>query len=147
MPTTISGIPRSQISANNTLYTSDAALGAGTVTSSAILIGDAYVAADLVVKATISGTTTLNVYIQKQLADGSWSDVVSFTQITATGGRTATVYPVNATADAAIQDAALTAGSIRATLIGKMIRVKGVVAGASPNCQFTVYGDFFKLWS
>jgi hypothetical protein len=126
-----------------TLYASDAALGTGTVTSGDITGLIPYSMADIVVDATISGTTTLNVYVQKLLPNGSYTDIISFTQISATGKRYAAFLPNAATADQAIQDAALTAGTIAKNSLGAVWRIKGVVAGASANAQFNVYADFY----
>ncbi len=134
--------PTSQL--NKALYTSDTHLAAGTVTSDAISGLNMFGAADLTLKATIAGTSTLNVYIQRQLPDGSWTDIVSFTQLSATGVRYIQWADAAMTADASVSDAALPAAQIKAGLLGDAIRIKGVVAGAAPDVQFTVYGSFYR---
>ena len=124
------------------LYQSAATLGAGTVVSDARGIGS-YTSAEFTLNCTAMTTGTLNVYIQKQLSSGDWIDVISFTQLSATGKRYIHFGPSNMTADAAISDAALTAGTTVTTWLGDMIRVKSVVAGASPACTFTVTATFY----
>lgn len=138
-------IPRSQpVVAGVKIYSSDAALGAGTVTSDAISDLGYYSQAEFTVSATISGTTTLNVYIQKLLASGDWDDLVSFTQISATGKKTINFAPVAFTTDHAPAIATLAAGSMQKGNLGHTIRVQAVVAGASPNAQVDVYASFFQ---
>jgi len=127
-----------------TVYASDTGLGAGTVTSSAVSGMDQFTSANFVVDATLAGTApTLDVYLQTKLPNGDWTDIAHFTQLTATGKSYFSFVNAAATADAVIQDAALTAGS-KTGVLGDTIRVKGVIAGTAPSgCSFTVYGSFY----
>jgi hypothetical protein len=141
-------IPRGGASAVGVLlYTSASNLGAGTVTSATYLGADEYKTADFLVVATIAGTTTLDIYIQKQLADGStWADIAHFTQISATGKALITFDPaiISGAVPIVVTDAGLAAGAVAKTRLGSKLRLKGVVAGAGPDATFSVYADFYK---
>lgn len=93
----------------------------------------------------VSGTTpTLNVYIQSLLPDGTnWDDVVSFTQVTAASRRVARLSGL-ANVEAAANDAALTAGTVRSGPFGPLVRVKWVIAGTTPSFTFSVASDFVE---
>jgi hypothetical protein len=129
------------------LYTSASNLGAGTVTSSTYLGADVYKRADFLIVATIAGTTTLDIYLQKLLGDGStWADIAHATQISATGKALITFDPaiISGAVPIVITDAGLAAGTVAKTGFGAKMRLKGVVAGASPDATFSVYADFYK---
>lgn len=93
-----------------------------------------------------SGTTpTLNVYIQSLLPDGvNWDDVVAFTQIAAATGRRVARLSGLANTEAAANDAALAAGSMRSGPFGPVLRVKWVIAGTTPSYTFSVSADLIE---
>jgi len=76
-------------------------------------------------------TDTLNVYIQRKLANGDWDDVVAFTQQTGTGSAATLVADVYAdpvaSDERAVTDGTLSAGTVRKVLIGDAFRIKWVV--------------------
>lgn len=82
---------------------------------------------------TVTGTSpTLNVYIQTLMPDNAtWTDLVSFTQITSSNASiTASVISAEI-APYATTDATLAAG-VKATHMGAKWRVKLVVGGTNP---------------
>lgn len=126
-------------------------------TSTDIVLPDAYTAAivKLEVHDTPTGTTpTLNVYVQQKLptaatADAAqavptgtaaYDDFISFTQVTATGYRTARVVG-GGNVEAASSDGALAAG-VRNGPLGRVWRVKWDVGGTSPSFDFSVVAQF-----
>lgn len=141
MPTELS-IPQAAFSAQAKIYSSDAALAAGTLTGSWIPI-EGFTNGVFMVDVTAVTTGTINVYIQRQLPNGDADDIVSFTQLNSVTKRSVHFFPAAQTADAATQDAALTAGSVKSCGIGRWIRVKIVVAGANPAAQVDVYAQLF----
>lgn len=144
MATTVAPDKGMPVAKNVALYTSDTGLGAGTVTSSDILV-DTYSSADFLIDATIAGAApTLNVYIQKKGPNGNYSDIVSFTQLTATGKKWVTFLPAAATADGAVQDAGLAAGSVLKTNLGQVLRIKAVFGGTISGSAVNVWGDFYR---
>lgn len=91
-----------------------------------------------------SGTSpTLDVYIQKQLPSGSYTDVAHLTQATDTGEWYVDLVAAGNIASAA-QDAAISAGSVKSCLLGSAWRVKWVLGGTNPSFTFEVHGDFFE---
>lgn len=124
------------------LYQSAATLGVGTVVSDSRPCPD-YTNAEFTLNCTAITTGTLDVYIQRQVSSGDWTDVYHFTQLSATGKRWVHIQPQGMTADSALQDAALAAATYKGCSLGDTIRVKGVVAGASPACTFTVTATFY----
>lgn len=95
--------------------------------------------------AAVSGTApTLNVYIQTELSDGSWVDMVAFSTMAGVGKRHALVAtPVPSQAadvDFAAQDRQLAAGTVRHLLLGPRYRVGWLIAGVAPSFTFSVKG-------
>lgn len=131
---------------------------------SVLNVPDGFIGAIICIQCTpVSGTSpTLNVFLQDQifpaastdavLAKGSgtviFDDFYAATQITSAATKimrftnTAMVGTANAasitTADYAISDAALTAGSVRQGPIGNIWRVKYTIGGTSPSFTFNV---------
>lgn len=144
MATTVSPDKNLPVAKNVALYTGDTGLGSGTVISSDILV-DSFSAADFLIDATLAGASpTLNVYIQKKGPNGNYSDLISFTQLTATGKRWITFLPTAPTADIAISDAALAAASVIKSNLGQVIRVKAVFGGTISGSAVNVWGDFYR---
>ena len=103
----------------------------------------------------ITGSPTANVYLQVSPDAGTtWTDYISSVAITATGSQYASfsaAHPVvglttpgtrPANDIIAVQDAALTAGSVRGGDFGDRIRVKVVVAGAATDATIVITGYF-----
>lgn len=135
-------------------------------TGSVLNIPDGFIGAILCVQVTAaSGTSpTLNVFVQDQYFPAGASDVspsvgrgagtaifddfAAFTQITGTATRvlrfssSGLVGSANAasitTADYAIADGTLTAGSVRPGPLGNIWRVKYTIGGTSPSFTFNV---------
>lgn len=87
---------------------------------------------------------TLNVYIQRELPNGEWDDLVSFTQMLGNGTDADTdladVYAGASSGaySATVSDAGLAAGSVRNLMWGNRLRVKWVIADAgTDNASFT----------
>lgn len=98
----------------------------------------------LIVSAASGTSPTLDVYIQKLLADSAtWVDLVHFTQATAAATRWVSVVGSAMTADVAVQDAALTVATVRTSLLGSTWRCKYVIGGTNPSFTFQVAVDFF----
>lgn len=126
-----------QIVASNTITST--ATGTGTLNV------DAFSVADLQLKVTAaSGTSpTLDVYIQKQLADGStYDDIVHFTQATGTGSKCATVVAGNQGAHAAATRT-LAAATVQTATLGSIWRVDVVVGGTNPSFTWELWGNFY----
>ena len=106
----------------------------------------AFSAADILLDVTAaSGTSpTLDVYIQKRLADSStWQDIAHFAQNTGAAGKQILSFVSSGNSVAAVQTDALTVNTVKTTLIGAEWRVRWVIAGTSPSFSFSVAGDFF----
>lgn len=101
--------------------------------------------------ATQSGDT-LNVYVQRLLADGtSYDDVVAFTQVLGDGADSLkfvadVIFDSQASDERAARDGTLTAGSVSAVPLTDAIRAKWVVVDASTDdatFTFSVTGILF----
>ncbi len=128
---------------NRTLFSGTAA---ATASGDSIPGADSFTSADFFFKVTAaSGTSpTLDVYIQKLLPDNStWQDIVHFAQATSTTNALCSFVSNASSAPAASQTASLTAGTQKATLLGKQIRVSYVIGGTNPSFTFSVWGDFY----
>lgn len=94
-----------------------------------------------------TGTTpTLNCYVQEGVRDIAagdiigavptgtvvWNDYISFTQVTGAATRYARIKE-GSSVEAAVADAALTAGTIRSGPIPQRVRVKMDIGGTSPS--------------
>lgn len=120
--------------------------GAGTVTE---VIDNVHLmnALSCVVNITaIGGAPTLNLYLQKELPGGTYTDIASFTQITGVATRYCDIiHRATIAAEAAVQDAALTAGTVNALIFGKSLRLKAVIGGSStPTVTGTVKITFYR---
>lgn len=71
----------------------------------------------------------------------TWNDLVSFASITNTGTQYASFIESSGFINAA-QDAALTAGSIRAGVIGSYIRYKSTITATTPSFTYSVFAEF-----
>lgn len=125
----------------------------GATTGSEIVIPDGYTRIQVVLNITAkSGTSpTLNVYLQNAIRFAAstdtvgalptgtvtWNDLVSFAQATNTGTQYASFIESTGFV-AAAQDGALTAGTIRAGVIGNRLRVKFATGGSSPSFTCSV---------
>jgi hypothetical protein len=103
---------------------------------------------DVTAAATAAGDT-LNVYIQRLLADGTYDDVVSFTQVLGNGGAVAYVADVlfdsTASDERVVQTDALAAGTVNAVPMAHGLRVSYVIVNVtSPDFDFTVTADLFN---
>jgi len=86
-----------------------------------------------------SGTAPLlNVFVQEEMPDASWDDVVSFVQLGTTGRRIARGGR-DVAAERATNDGALTAGTARSGAVLGRIRAKWTIAGVTPSFAFAVY--------
>ena len=109
----------------------------------------AYFMLDVTVAATEAGDK-LAVVIQREMPNGDWMDIVSFTEVLGNGGAKklrADVYPgaTGGETSGTINDGALTAGSVADLAWGDALRVKWTVTDASTdNASFTfsVTGTF-----
>jgi hypothetical protein len=87
----------------------------------------------------VSGTPTLDIYIQKQLPDGTYTDMAHLTQQTTATKRYADIALCGSFgAEALVQDGALAAGTINARIFGPTVQVKAVIAGTTPTFTGTV---------
>ena len=109
----------------------------------------AYFMLDVSAAATEAGDK-LAVFIQREMPNGDWMDLVSFTEVLGNGGAKklrADVYPgaTGGETSGTINDGALTAGSVADLAWGDALRVKWTVTDASTdNASFTfsVTGTF-----
>ena len=133
------------ISFRNTLVASNTI--AATATSTGTLVGlERFSICDLhLIVSAASGTSpTLDVYIQKLLADGTtWDDVGHFTQQTAAASNVMTLVAGNQAVHAqALRNVA--SATIRTTHFGNTWRVDVVVGGTNPSFTWALYGDFYS---
>ena len=103
---------------------------------------------DVTSAATAAGDT-LNVYVQRLLADGTYDDVVSFTQVLGNGGAVAFVADVlfdsTASDERVVQTGALAAGTVNAVPMSHALRVSYVIVSVTaPDFDFTVTADLFN---
>ena len=109
----------------------------------------AYFMLDVSAAATEAGDK-LAVFIQREMPNGDWLDIVSFAEVLGNGGAKklrADVYPgaTGGETSGTINDGALTAGSVADLAWGDALRVKWTVTDASTdNASFTfsVTGTF-----
>ena len=93
-----------------------------------------------------TGTSpTLNVYLQTLLPDNTtWTDLIAFTQATTAATTQVATVVSQIAAPYTKTDAALAAGSLKATHMGSMWRVKVVIGGTNPSyATIKLYGSFF----
>lgn len=93
----------------------------------------------------VGGTPTLDVYVQKELPDGSYADIAHATQQTAVSKRYVDISVrgvVNA--DKTVVDGGLAAGTVNALLFGISLRIKAVIAGTTPSITGTVTAMLFR---
>lgn len=88
-----------------------------------------YVAARWVVEF-VSGSGTLDVYLQQRMPDGSFEDVARITQLTTAGKRVCS-WVASGEEEYAPTDGTITAGAIRNGPIGGELQLKAVVATAA----------------
>jgi len=103
-----------------------------------------------------SGTTpTLNVFLQdgiifaaaadiaqaRTTGTKTWNDFAAFAQVVAAAVRHIGITP-GGNFEAAAQNAALTAATIRSGPLGQRWRVKWAVGGTSPSFTFSVFAEF-----
>jgi hypothetical protein len=92
-----------------------------------------------------TGTLTLDVYIQKELPNGGYTDIAHLTQMSAVGARYCDIIHRGAVgAEAAVQDAALGAGTVNTRIFGQSIRVKAVIGGTTPTVTGKVYLTLYR---
>ena len=102
----------------------------------------AYFMLDVTVAATEAGDK-LAVFIQREMPNGDWMDIISFAEVLGNGGAKkyrADVYPgaTGGETSGTINDGALTAGSVADLAWGDALRVKWTVTDASTdNASFT----------
>ena len=109
----------------------------------------AYFMLDVTAAATEVGDK-LAVFVQREMPNGDWMDLVSFTEVLGNGGAKklrADVYPgaTGGETSATINDGALTAGSVADLAWGDALRFKWTVTDAgTDNASFTfsVTGTF-----
>lgn len=135
------GSPSSE---NQTIFTSS------TLTSSdsgakIVGVGRYTTALFMATAATVTGTSpTFDIYIQTLLPDNTtWQDIAHFTQITGTANRIVW-FVTGASSEAAVQTAALAAGTIKAIGLGGAIRARVVVGGTNPSGVIAVYASFWE---
>ena len=137
-------IPQAQSAVNQTILSSAARTSSDTAGP---WIVDYYSSAEITVAVTTC-SGTLNVYVQKLLADNAtYGDIASFSQYTTatfTTSGTKTLNFVNGGNTLITEtDAALTANTVLTTNFGQKWRVK-YVFGTNGAATFAVYGSFFK---
>jgi hypothetical protein len=113
--------------------------GNGTNTAATIPGIDQFTSAEVELNVT-AASGTLDVYIQKQLADGAWTDLIHFTQATGTGKQICTLIS-QTSSPYAPTDATLAAGTVKPDHMGNTWRAKWVITGTS--FTFTVLGNFY----
>ena len=117
-----------------TVTTSDTSVGIGGV--------QAFYQATLFLSVTAaSGTSpTLDIYIQKMLADRiTFQDIVHFTQVTSAPTKRVANMVTGGNKEEAQQTNTLAAGTINAVPFGTTWRVSAVVGGTSPSFTFDLY--------
>jgi len=82
---------------------------------------------------TVTGTDpTLDIYVQKQLPDGDYTDIAHLTQQIAASKRYGDMALCGAFGvEAAVEDGTLAAGTVNARILGPSIRVKAIIAGTT----------------
>lgn len=139
-------LPAGALCAKNVTLLSITGATTGATTANAIAV-EGYASAEITLTtANVSGTSpTLNVYVQKLLADGTtYDDIVSFTQLTGNTTRTLTFYGQAPSGDHASQSGALAAGTVQSCNLGHTWKVKYVIAGTTPSFDITLTADFYK---
>ena len=135
---------------NLTLVSSAARTAADTTTVKGLApYTSAYFMLDVTAAATEVGDK-LAVFVQREMPNGDWMDLVSFTEVLGNGGAKklrADVYPgaTGGETSATINDGALTAGSVADLAWGDALRFKWTVTDAgTDNASFTfsVTGTF-----
>ena len=137
-----------------TLRASAAATGSGTgpvfnaltdIVGGTLTIEDFHSALFLLDVTAVSGAApTLNVFIQMEMPDGGWDDVVAFAQILAAGRRIAVIIPNASSFTEGISlDGGLSVSSVRGLPLRSSYRVKWTIGGVGPSFTFSVTADFF----
>ena len=135
---------------NLTLVSSAARTASDTTTVKGLApYTSAYFMLDVTAAATEVGDK-LAVFVQREMPNGDWMDIISFTEVLGNGGAKkyrADVYPgaTGGETSGTINDGALTAGSVADLAWGDALRFKWTVTDASTdNASFTfsVTGTF-----
>lgn len=139
----MSETPSSQNSAIDTSWVT----GAQSVTFTSTTKGcDRYSACKIEVNVTAaSGTSpTLDIKLQTLLPDNTtWMDVAAFNQITGISKNVLDFVSAGSTVNAVTTDT-LTAGTILSVLLGRRIRLRGIVAGTNPSFTVTISIIFWE---
>lgn len=114
--------------------------GNGTNTAATLPGIDRFTSAEIELNVT-AASGTLDLYIQKQLPDGAWTDLIHFTQATTISKQICTIIS-QTSAPYAPTDATLAAGTVKTDHIGNTWRAKWVITGTS--FTFTVLGNFYE---
>lgn len=130
--------------ATNTLLSSAARTSSGTGSTIDTGIPQATtILAVLNVTASSGTLPTLDVFIQRQLPDGSFEDLLAFSEMVATGKRVAVKSWDLTSAEGLVQDAQMTLGSAKPGPIPGMLRVRWAIGGVTPSFTFSVIVDLY----
>jgi len=113
--------------------------GNGSNTAATILGIDGFTSAEIELNVT-AASGTLDVYIQKLMPDGAWTDLIHFTQVSTISKQICTLIS-QTSSPYAPTDATLAAGTVKPDHIGNTWRAKWVITGTS--FTFTVLGNFY----
>lgn len=129
-----------------TLVSSTTLTTAATTTYSPLSNMDVYREGTFILTtSSVSGTWTLNAYIQA-LINGTWVDLASFAQVSTATTRViravgSTSGIVSSTLEEALVDGTLTAGTVRAGPWGQQLRAKIITTGSGFSVTVAVLGE------
>lgn len=141
---TISPIPYVNGHATNfTLLPSTTQTASGTASGYLPVQGFTQALLQLSVSAASGTSPKLDLYLQTRLPDATtYTDLAHFTQATGTGNWYVSMI-TGANSAAAVQDAALAAGTVASIDFQGFWRLKWVIAGTTPSFTFTVYASLY----
>jgi len=86
---------------------------------------------------------TLDAFVQMEMPDGDYDDLVVFAQVSGVAKRFATVTPTPGHAEGPVSDKALTLSAAKGLVLGAKYRVKWTIGGTTPTFTFAVLADLY----
>ncbi len=134
-----------QVLLEEAVYAAD---GVGPVMDMAVIVGGTSEfwqgIFQLAVRAVTGTLPTLDVFVQMEMPNETWNDIVAFQQVSGAGSRVAVIIPSGAFTEGLATDAAMTLGGVKEIPLGPRYRVKWKIAGtAGPSFTFAVLADLY----
>lgn len=121
--------------------------GLGPVVDMAVMIGGASQFTSglmLLVVSAVSGTLpTLDAFIQMELPNGDYDDLVVFAQVTGVSRRKVVLLPTPGHTESPISDANLKLVDAKGLVLGAKYRAKWTIGGVGPSFTFSVLADLY----